>query len=52
MDMDAFVMHFDLPLTDLLDNDYDIVIAKDWNGISLGIGTARASEEGEATWLD
>ena len=43
MDMDAFFMRFDLPLTDMLDNDYDLVVAKDWNGINTGVFLLRSS---------
>lgn len=43
MDMDAYFMRFDLPVHKLANNDGDIIIAKDWNGINTGIFLMRNS---------
>jgi hypothetical protein len=43
VDMDAFFMRFDLPIADLIDNDHDLIIAKDWHGINFGVFLIRNS---------
>ena len=37
VDMDAFFMNFKVAAHNLLSDDYDLIIAKDWNGINMGV---------------
>mmetsp|Transcript_13634 Transcript_13634/g.29625 ORF Transcript_13634/g.29625 Transcript_13634/m.29625 type:complete len:401 (-) Transcript_13634:56-1258(-) len=43
IDIDTLIMRFDLPLHDLLDNSYDVIVAKDWNGLNSGVAFFRNS---------
>jgi len=43
MDMDAFFMRFDLPIHELITNDGDLILARDFNGINFGVFFLRSS---------
>lgn len=47
MDADTIIMNQDVPLEDLIDEDYNFLIAEDWNGINAGIFFIRNGEWGE-----
>ena len=37
VDMDALFMEYHIDLTRFIDDKYDVVIGKDWNGINMGV---------------
>jgi hypothetical protein len=51
LDCDAIVTNFHIKLESIIDNQYDIIMASDWNGINCGSFLVRNSDRGKA-WLD
>lgn len=44
MDADTLIMNTDIPLEDLIDDNYEFIISKDWNGINAGIFFSKNSD--------
>lgn len=44
MDADTLIMNTDIPLEDLIDDNYDFIISKDWNGINAGVFLSKNSD--------
>lgn len=44
MDADTVIMNTDIPLEDLIDDKYEFIIGKDWNGINAGVFFNKNSE--------
>lgn len=51
LDCDAIVTNYHIKLDSIIDNQYDIIISSDWNGINCGSFLVKNSNRGKA-WLD